>query len=445
MDNRSRIGANSNGINSLWVNWTLSVGSLALVIFCGFFISKLWLPALVLGLQLLMVRRSRRMPQDKQGVCNLLPFLVSRVLFISAVVMVCINLYFMKFIDRQEYVVGTANRDIPYVTVLVVATITSLVFGVALLRKFNFRFCDECRVRYGRSSERGFLGKLYSQESGYQLRVVFIFSTLVAVYAWIYYLVRYSNVNYNSSDKFFYNWLPALLYIMSVVHMSLRYFGIYAFYRQNIEGESYSDDSTTWLRYIIISGDNIFLSDEPKSGGAAGEGSAQRFDTPASFHIPYRERVMPYDAQTHFEKLVGKKINAEVKFLYENYNYHADSNIFHYAVVFDSMSAVSDMNLSGRWFSLHKVEAMMRSGDVMPLLGSEIYRIYTITMAYKTYDRDGMRLYDIKHYKPSFHLNEIKHLLVDYNDPTWLYVAKDNEDKPFFHFRKAWRKYVRGL
>lgn len=443
MDSRRRIGANSNGINSLWVNWALSAGSLALVVFCGFLISKIWLPALVLALQLIMVKRSRRMPPDKQGVCNLLPLLVSRVLFFSAVIMVGINLYYMKFIDPQEYVVGTANRRIPYVTVLVVATTTAVVLGVAYLRKFDFSFCYECKVRYGVSSERGFLGKLYAQESRYQVRLLFIFSILVSAYAWTYYLVRYSNVNFNSSDKFFYNWLPALLYLLSVVHMSLRYFGIYAFYRQNIEGESYAKDSTTLLRYIIISGDNVFLADVADSEGKPD--SASKFDTPASLYIPYRERVMPYDAQSYFEKMADKKIHADVKFLYENYNYHADSNIFHFAIVLDGMSVMSESNVKGKWFPLRKVEEMMNNGEVMPLLGSEIYRIYTITMAYKTYDRDGMRLYDIKHYKPSLHLAEIKNLLVDYNDPIWLYVAKENEDKPFYHLRRAWRKYVRGL
>ncbi|MCM1505005.1 MAG: hypothetical protein NC127_07400 [Muribaculum sp.] len=436
MDSRRRIGANSNGINSLWVNWAESVGSLTLVIFCGFFFSKLWLPALVIALHLLMVRRSHRVAADRQGTCNLLPFLVSRILFFSAVIMVGINLYYMEFINPQEYVVGTANRRIPYVTVLVVSSVSVAVLGIAYLRKYDFEFCYDCKVRYGLSSERGFLGKLYSQESGYQVRLLLIFSILVALYSWIYYALRYSNVNLNSSDKFFYNWLPVCLYGLSLIHMSLRYFGIYAFYRQNIEGETGSKESMTWLRYIIISGNNIFLSLDDKSG---------KYDTPASMHIPYRERVMAYDAEANFEKLIGRKMKSEVKFLYENYNFHADSNIFHYAIILDGMAMLNDTELKGEWFSLHSVEKMMRTGQVMPLLGSEIYRIYTVTMAYKTYDRNGMRLYDIRHYKPSFRLDEIKNLLVDYNDPVWLYVAKENEDRPFYHFRRAWRKYVRGL
>ena len=33
---------------------------------------------------------------------------------------------------------------------------------------------------------------------------------------------------------------------------------------------------------------------------------------------------------------------------------------------------------------------------------------------------------------------------VDFNDPVWLMIADDNEDRPFFQLRKLWRKYVSG-
>ena len=33
-------------------------------------------------------------------------------------------------------------------------------------------------------------------------------------------------------------------------------------------------------------------------------------------------------------------------------------------------------------------------------------------------------------------MHDIASLLVDYNDPQWLFVAKDNEDRPFFYFKR---------
>lgn len=59
-------------------------------------------------------------------------------------------------------------------------------------------------------------------------------------------------------------------------------------------------------------------------------------------------------------------------------------------------------------------------------------RLYTIAMARKTYDKNGKRLYKVKHYTPSFKLRDLGLLDVDYNDPEWLLVSKNNEDQPFF-------------
>jgi hypothetical protein len=78
------------------------------------------------------------------------------------------------------------------------------------------------------------------------------------------------------------------------------------------------------------------------------------------------------------------------------------------------------------------------------MLASEIKRIYTITMAWKTYTRDGKRLYSIKNYVPTFRLKDLKNWDVDYNDITWINIADNNEDKRFFVLKKLWRKYFSG-
>ena len=53
MDQRFITAQNSYAIHGLWLNCALSVGALAATLFCALFISKLWLPAVVLGFQLL--------------------------------------------------------------------------------------------------------------------------------------------------------------------------------------------------------------------------------------------------------------------------------------------------------------------------------------------------------------------------------------------------------
>lgn len=61
-------------------------------------------------------------------------------------------------------------------------------------------------------------------------------------------------------------------------------------------------------------------------------------------------------------------------------------------------------------------------------------------MAWKTYDREGKRLYPIKHYRPTFHIGDLREWNVDYDDASWFDIAHNNEDRPFFRLRKLWRR-----
>ncbi|WP_279129906.1 hypothetical protein [Muribaculum intestinale] len=438
MDQR-RYRANSYAIHGLWLNWALSVGALAATLFCALFISKLWLPAVVLGFQFLLMGRLRVIKDGSCSSCGLIPYVVIRILFITAVLMVAINFYCLHFVDHGLLESGVVNLKIPYITVLIVAPVTFIVSTVAYFRNHSLSVCFECHARFGRSNERGFLGNVFSREGRFQLRMLMLASLIITVYAWIYYFWRYSNVNYNSADLFFYIWIPIILYVLSLVNLGIRYVSIDAFYRKNIAGEANDHVSSTLIRYIILCGDNMFL----RIGGT--DDLDTKADTPAQSYVPYRERVSEYDAINTFSNIVGNAFRPNLRFLYENSNFHIDCNIFHYICVLDSASELHGSGLDGEWLTQSELLRMVENREVSPMLISEIERLYTVIMAFKTYDISGRRLYDIKHYKPSFRLHDIASLLVDYNDPQWLFVAKDNEDRPFFYFKRFWRRYVRGI
>ena len=86
----------------------------------------------------------------------------------------------------------------------------------------------------------------------------------------------------------------------------------------------------------------------------------------------------------------------------------------------------------------------MRFRQRLCAMATEIHRLYTITMAWKTYDSEGRRLYKVKNYRPAFRLNGICDWDVDFNSPQWLQVARFNEDKPFFKIRRFWKKRISG-
>ena len=98
--------ANGYGIFSLWANWVIGVGTLMFIILISPIIEKVWLPLLAFTIQLVLYAMVRRNRVSQLPVCYLLPFIFSRVLFWSAVVMTIINFFhindtlFASFIDN---------------------------------------------------------------------------------------------------------------------------------------------------------------------------------------------------------------------------------------------------------------------------------------------------------------------------------------------------------
>jgi hypothetical protein len=96
-------------------------------------------------------------------------------------------------------------------------------------------------------------------------------------------------------------------------------------------------------------------------------------------------------------------------------------------------------------FPLSKIKELIADNKVSEIFKSEIERIYKMSMAWKTYDIKGEKIYNIRNYKPTFRVCDIKDWDVDYNDISWLFVSGNNADRPFFKIRKFWYKYICGI
>lgn len=168
-----------------------------------------------------------------------------------------------------------------------------------------------------------------------------------------------------------------------------------------------------------------------------------RLDTPVKIRLPYRERMTAADSMAYFRNLSNMD-DVRIRFMYLNTNFNTDSNIFHYACFVDAPD-LDGSRLKGEWYTLPQIQRMSGENRVAPALTAEINRIYTVSMAWKTYDRKGRRLYDIKHYRPTFRLRDFPKWDVDLNDPNWLFVAQFNEDSRFYRLKRLWRKYVNGI
>lgn len=137
---------------------------------------------------------------------------------------------------------------------------------------------------------------------------------------------------------------------------------------------------------------------------------------------------------------MGGPADASIRYLYTNRT-SGGSVMLHYAVFVPDESKEKALR-GGKWCSLYEVDGLLNGNRLSPMLANELVRIHTITMAWKTYDRRGHRLYPIKNYKPIFRLRDFKEWDVDFNDPVWLQISVENEDRPFFRVRRVWRKFL---
>jgi hypothetical protein len=405
------------------------------------FISKHWLPlvAFVLAMAVyIMVRRNRSAEQSE---CYMIPFLAARSILWSAIIMVLINLlntwFPGKYSDLQA-----SNPTIPYITVLIVAPVNMFATLYAILRERRLSFCVDCRLRHGAVAERGLLGNLFCQESKYQLLLQFWMSVSVSAIAWIYYAVFYIDTDMNNVDTFIFRWIPVFMFAGSLGYLGMRYISMWQYYFQNVDGGIWGHGNYSILRYLIICGDHILLF-EPKGDKRDGRIDNMHFDTPVKIKISYREQISDNDALDYFHNLSSLE-DVKLRFLYINKNLNNDSNIFHYACFIEDQQ-LEDSRLKGDWYTLPQIQQLNSKKRVASALTAEIARIYTIAMAWKTYDNKGHRRYNIKHYKPIFRLRDLSKWDVDFNDSNWLAIARHNEDRPFYRLKRVWSKYIKGI
>lgn len=417
----------ANGIFSLFYTWLIAVCCFDGILILGLFISKRWLPLIVLGMLVVVVGMMRGTRTKGTPCCYRVPGVAVTTLLITAIVMFAINIIGDTW-DPQWLKPQPFNEKIPFVSALIVYPSACVVSLWYILIGSRAMACANCTVANGSYTERGLIAKLFKQESGLQLKVLFVMSGIILVIDWCYYYLRYININYNTPDVFFFAGVPTALTVLSILFFFNRYNSMWRHYCHNPALDAIHGNSTA-LRYLVIVGDHIFL--DLHNGIVV--------DTPVKCFIPFTTGVSELKAQETFRELTGKKAPRLVQ-AYESEETTTLANAFHYLVFFNSVNELAGCTVPGQLYSLARVTKMTKSGLLAPELRSEIERIYTVAMAWKTYTPDGRRIYPIKNYRPSFRFKDIKDYKVDYNDKRWLAVTVNNEDRHFFRLRRLWNR-----
>lgn len=444
---------NRDALKSLWWAWVITTGLITVAAIISFLAPRLWTPiicfASAAGLNF-MVRHNNISIHTPR--CYIIPFIGISIMLGTGIITATLEIWYTPSLFGSNPAAHTPSPDsLPYMGTLVVYPLALLFFGYATLRKSRFSYCVDCCMRYGSPAERGFIGRLFNQEGMYQRKLATIISAVVTFITYAYYFLIYNNNYISTRDQKIFVILPVVVFVATALLLALRYFVIWFYYSQDLEGSALRHGSSTTVRYLIIAGNEIFLHiPDPEKDIMVHE---VKPDTPAHTTISLRRSVDLSYARELFSYLVSPENSDEnaalegydIRFMFESDEASGMKNVFHYLVFASSKELVDNSNLNGSWHTIHDIKDMIDNNDINFMLASEIHRLYTFSMAARTYHKNGRRKYPVKHYRPTFRLSDAHKWDIDYNDPIWYFVSSNNQDSRFYHLRSLWRKYMSGL
>lgn len=428
----------TTALRSMLATWCLSVASMLAVLILSLYISYRWLPLAALVIDLPLFVRVRANRNAGLPSCQLVGALTQRIILWSAIFYEILNIVIpSSWYDPIVYETGS-----PYVATVVLAPVGLVITSWALCRRFRVAFCTDCRMRNGSSAERGFLGLMFSQEGWFQVRFMRAILAVLTACVYFYYIVFYvKTTRFTDADMFMFFWLPSIFAAVSVVYMAVRYFNIWAYYENVFDSPAAERTESRSVRFLVFCNDRLLLERESDGYGYNREG--KMYDTPAQLSVFHTEMTLD-DARKYFNELSGAG-NFRIRFMYRSLSAGGEHAVRHYLVMLDGDSPADGFKFAGDWHDLNSVDALLNADELMPMLSAEIYRLFTITMAWKTYTVTGHRRYAIKGYRPTFHISDIFNDDIDFNDPRWLCVSFQNQDRRFWRFRRFWRRYVNGI
>lgn len=412
---------------AMWRNWTICYGAITLPLLLSLFIPLAWLPFTTLLEVYLMASMRRSDILSPVSACSVLTGIAIRVLFIASVIMIVINIMCTDWLIPTVWRLRVYNSEIPFVVCLIISPLTVLFCVLSLLFGIGDTSSRNYQRRNGFHAGDSVAATLYHRESRYQTTLLLCLSAVMGGVEYFYYFARYINANFNDPDRFFFIYMPIVVYLLSVVILHARYQSVTILCEALVNAQGGRHQGTI-VRYLIFKDDDLLLHRDTDG----------IWDTPAESRIERKSAMGEHEARLLFAELSGIE-NFELRYCFTNRAFAAESNMMHYAVFVDSDNGIT-IDERKQWFNPYMLDSALAASALSPVLVNELYRIHTITMAWKTYDRDGHRLYPIKHYRPTFRLRDLREWTVDYDDESWFDVAHQNEDRPFFRTRQLWNR-----
>lgn len=409
--------------------WAYCLGAVTVAILLSLCVSPLWTPGvdIILAIGLVFVNPGKNYSSDKP--CGRLISVTVLSLIISGVISLGIDIVYQTEMINILFDSTKINVEIPYISTLIIFPVLAITSLFGYSKKIALRHSRLCHLYSDYNPSQPIYGRIVHGVYRSLLRLLFILTLVISIIDWGYYFISYKNETLSSPDRFFFFFIPVIVYLWSLVYVNHNYSAIILSNGLKFTGSASSQSVTdsSILRFLIIHNGRLLLnvSDETISQSTV--------DTPVKTIKPLSFHGDVQIARQEFTHLTGVE-NFRLRKLYLSENTVLNTRIYHFLVTIPEDASLG--NLKGEWTTLDNIDRMLKLGLTSPRLGAEIFRIYTITMAWKTYDSKGHRLYPIRNYRPTFRLTDIDKWTVDYEDLHWLRVARINQDTPFYFIRK---------
>ena len=421
-------------------HWAVSLSMVCVLVILSIGVSRHFFPYLTLGfsalLGLMIYNRRNRV---NQGLA--VPYIVCATLLIEGFMLMGFNLT-VRITDIYELAGKPVNDELPFIVQLTLSPVMAVVSGLFLVRRLGRgRFF---RTRFG-SSDVSLIQRMVWQESRYQTRVLFIINVVLSAVEWYYTYFCFTSISINRPDMFFFVWLPVIVFILSLIYLGFRCFSLWAFYIQNDPVNLVSPHRSTIVRFLIVAGDRLYVKTLKLD---VKQGMETYIDTPVRLRTHFSDNVSVSEARDLFERYTGIASShiEKLKYLFVGIGHGSDSNIMHFLCVLNDAAVVDDSRIAGgEWMTLYDLRHLNLKHRLSAEMSSELVHIYTVAMAWKSYDYHGNRRYPIKHYQPTYRLCDIQNWEVDYDDEHWLKVARLNADSPFFKLRRFFTRITSPL
>ncbi len=430
-------------LSGLTVNWVIICVAAMLPIILAPLLNRQWVPMIRIIEIFLLIAYLRSNRLREKPLCMRPIYIIISMMILVSIITIIFNLLHVKWLFGPEPTDSIKfHNDIllhlPYLNIMITAPVMTLACLWSIISGHKSTFCLECRLRYAVASDDGFIGHLLRKESAYQIRSLFYIGLFLTIVEWTYYLVFFINVNINTPDSFMFTILPCAIFILSIVYMAGRYINFGTHFDAMCRRSNECSDRIQ-IRYLILHNGLVLLTDE-ETALIKGE----LVDTPAIVTLHNTHRVNEEEARRRFTEISGIS-DFSMRYVYRSTGCNAPYRVFHYAVTLNTPDLPEKARIKGNWYNAMHIERLIHSGMVSPQFAGAFGRIYTITMAWKTYDAQGHRLYAIKQYRPTFNLKDFNEWSVDYDDARWINIAYNNQDSKMYRLRKLWQRYVRSI